>query len=375
MANTLFPLQVSPTIPSPLRRLADLAQNFLFSWYPTTGQLFRKLDSVLWRKVEGNPKLFLRCVDQGILERAADDRTVPRRRTTRVLADFDRYLRKSRCTELDELAATTWSRISARSSGCTRAFRSIRAASACSRATTARPRATWLAVRRGGAALPPGLFQPAHRPQRPTGARVSADRSAQHAALGRARRRPAEELRVKCPFAERAVRSRVWKAASAACLLLLLDTDVEENSPRTAGSRTCCTAATESAAAAGGRARRRRRARDAGARARADRVAHQRGPCGLLRARAPARVHAAGLAVRGGARGDGREHGVHDAHARERGHDVFPPDRVAHQFESYPAAARHQRRRAARPRPLRRAARRVQHDAARDPRLGAPSTA
>jgi len=42
-----FPLQVSPTIPEGLRRLADLAENFWFSWYPETGQLFRKLDAVL----------------------------------------------------------------------------------------------------------------------------------------------------------------------------------------------------------------------------------------------------------------------------------------------------------------------------------------
>ena len=62
MANTMFPLQVSPTIPPQLRRLVDLAQNFWFSWYPETGQLFRKLDTVLWRKVDGNPKLFLRDV-------------------------------------------------------------------------------------------------------------------------------------------------------------------------------------------------------------------------------------------------------------------------------------------------------------------------
>ena len=54
MPNTQFPLLVAPTLPEPLRRLADLAQNFLFSWYPSTGQLFRKLDSVLWRKVESS---------------------------------------------------------------------------------------------------------------------------------------------------------------------------------------------------------------------------------------------------------------------------------------------------------------------------------
>ncbi len=105
MTSSFFPLQVSPTIPAPLRRLADLAQNFWFSWYPETGQLFRKLDPVLWRKVEGNPKLFLRCVDQGILERAADDEAFLATYGS-VLADFDRYLRKTGAPKPDELVAT-----------------------------------------------------------------------------------------------------------------------------------------------------------------------------------------------------------------------------------------------------------------------------
>src|SRR5688572_29082217 len=102
MANTMFPLQVSPTIPPQLRRLADLAQNFWFSWYPETGQLFRKLDTVLWRKVDGNPKLFLRCVDQGILERAAAD-PVYLEGYEAVLKAFDRYLSKADAPKIEDL--------------------------------------------------------------------------------------------------------------------------------------------------------------------------------------------------------------------------------------------------------------------------------
>ena len=100
MPNSSFPLQVSPTIPQPLKRLADLAENFWFSWYPESGQLFRKLDSVLWRKVEGNPKLFLRCVDQGILERAADNAEYLEG-YAEVLHAFDDYLRPSSAALLD----------------------------------------------------------------------------------------------------------------------------------------------------------------------------------------------------------------------------------------------------------------------------------
>ena len=73
MPPSVFALQVSPRIPAPLQRLDDLAQNFWFSWYPATGQLFRKLDALLWRKVEGSPRSFLRSVDQSILDHAAAD--------------------------------------------------------------------------------------------------------------------------------------------------------------------------------------------------------------------------------------------------------------------------------------------------------------
>ena len=73
MSNSVFTLQVSPSIPPSLQRLDDLAKNFWFSWNPALGQLFRKLDPKLWRKVEGSPRLFLRSVDQSILDHAASD--------------------------------------------------------------------------------------------------------------------------------------------------------------------------------------------------------------------------------------------------------------------------------------------------------------
>ena len=137
---TLFPLQVSPTIPTPLGRLGDLSQNFLFSWSPTTGQLFRRLDGKLWRRVEGNPKLFLRCVDQGILQHAAED---PDFLATygRVVREFDEYLSKP--VKQDGLEATDLIAYFCAEFGLHESFRSIRAASACSRATTAKQRVTF----------------------------------------------------------------------------------------------------------------------------------------------------------------------------------------------------------------------------------------
>ena len=60
MSSSVFALQVSPNLPPSLQRLDDLSKNFWFSWNPALDQLFRKLDPVLWRKVEGSPRLFLR---------------------------------------------------------------------------------------------------------------------------------------------------------------------------------------------------------------------------------------------------------------------------------------------------------------------------
>ena len=91
MSNSVFALQVSPSIPPAIHRLDDLAKNFWFSWNPALGQLFRKLDPKLWRKVEGSPRQFLRSVDQSILENAATDAEFIAE-YQRILASFDEYL-------------------------------------------------------------------------------------------------------------------------------------------------------------------------------------------------------------------------------------------------------------------------------------------
>jgi starch phosphorylase len=91
MSNSVFALQVSPSIPPPIARLADLAGNFWFSWNPALGQLFRKLDPKLWRKVEGSPRLFLRSIDQSILDTAATDAGFIEE-YRRIVAAFDEYL-------------------------------------------------------------------------------------------------------------------------------------------------------------------------------------------------------------------------------------------------------------------------------------------
>jgi starch phosphorylase len=73
MNRQKFKLEVNPTLPPQLGRLAELAANLRFSWHRPTRKLFETLDPQLWKSVSGNPKLFLRCIDQARLEQAARD--------------------------------------------------------------------------------------------------------------------------------------------------------------------------------------------------------------------------------------------------------------------------------------------------------------
>jgi glycogen phosphorylase len=229
MPNTQFPLLVAPTLPEPLRRLADLAQNFLFSWYPTTGQLFRKLDSVLWRKVESNPKLFLKCVDQGILERAAEDRSFLDEYHA-LLEEFDRYLEQSPCTveglQADDLIAYFCAEY-----GLHESFPiysgglGVLAGDHCKTASDLR--LPFVAV---GLLYRQGYFN--QRIDR-NGQQVPEYPAIEppNTPLVCARTPAGEELHVLCPFADRTISVRVWKAAVGRVTVLLLDTDVEENGP------------------------------------------------------------------------------------------------------------------------------------------------
>src|ERR1700682_10821 len=73
MTHQRFTLEVSPTLPPPLRRLAERAANLRFSCHRPTRQLLERLDPDLWQAVSGNPRLFLRSVDQATLDAAAID--------------------------------------------------------------------------------------------------------------------------------------------------------------------------------------------------------------------------------------------------------------------------------------------------------------
>ena len=181
MSNSVFALQVSPEHSAFAAAARRSREEFLVQLEPALGQLFRKLDPVLWRKVEGSPRLFLRSVDQGILDHAAADASFIEE-YRRILAEFDDYLGGKPAPQ-DGLERATSSRTSAPSTAGTRASRSTPAAWACSPAITARrPAISKLPFVAVGLLYHQGYFTSAHRPQRPADSRVPADRSAQRAA-------------------------------------------------------------------------------------------------------------------------------------------------------------------------------------------------
>lgn len=86
-----FDLHVKPRLPERIRRLNDLTANLWFSWHRPTRQLFHMLDRDLWFRTGRNPRVFLRSVEQSILEMAATNDTFLGA-YRRALAEFDSYL-------------------------------------------------------------------------------------------------------------------------------------------------------------------------------------------------------------------------------------------------------------------------------------------
>ncbi len=229
MPTTLFPLLVSPTLPEPLRRLDDLAGNFWFSWHPPAGQLFRMLDSVLWRGVEGNPKLFLKCVDQGLLESAAGDREFLTAYHA-VLARFDDYLhaapdpQKTEPLAQDDLIAYFCAEFGLHE--CFPIYSGglgVLAGDHCKTASDLN--LPFVAV---GLLYRQGYFSQRidrHGGQVPTYPPIDP----RNMPLAVVTTPDGHELRVSCPFPGRAVAMRVWRAAVGRVAVLLLDTDVDGN--------------------------------------------------------------------------------------------------------------------------------------------------
>ena len=195
-----------------------------------------------WR---GNPKLFLRCVDQGILERAADDPAFIVGLPSTVLADFDRLAWLTRpASQLRSTSSRRSRRLFLRGVRTPRERPAlfgrprILAGDHCKTGERPVP-----AVRRGGPAVSPGLFHPAHRPQRaavpeypPIDPRSRRSRSRRNA--------EGQEIRVSARSGPRGGRRASGRPPSAACRCCCSTPTWPRTTPRTARSRKICTAAT-----------------------------------------------------------------------------------------------------------------------------------
>jgi len=90
MTGTRFTLEVQPILPQRLARLAELANDLLYSWDRQVRGLFFRLDRNLWEQCGHNPKVFLRRVAQQRLDEAAEDR-VYMEEYNRVLSVYETY--------------------------------------------------------------------------------------------------------------------------------------------------------------------------------------------------------------------------------------------------------------------------------------------
>jgi glycogen phosphorylase len=88
--GTTYVVEVNPTLPARLARLADLADDLSYSWDRPTRELFARLHPGLWNAVGHSPKAFLKRVDESRLKAAAED-PVFLYNFNRVLSTHDTY--------------------------------------------------------------------------------------------------------------------------------------------------------------------------------------------------------------------------------------------------------------------------------------------
>lgn len=73
MDSSHYSLEVKPEIPETIAGLQGLSENLLYSWQGSIRALFSQLDRPLWLACKQNPKLFLRRIDEQLLNAAARD--------------------------------------------------------------------------------------------------------------------------------------------------------------------------------------------------------------------------------------------------------------------------------------------------------------
>jgi starch phosphorylase len=229
MEPRVFSLQVYPRLPEAIERLAELASNLWFSWHPPTRRLFGMIDAELWWRTGENPKFFLRCVDQGVLDRAAQDEVFIGS-YRKVLAEFDAYqevpLRRYKAAGLKENDLVAYF---CAEYGFHESFPiysgglGILAGDHCKTASDLRM--PFVGV---GLLYRQGYFNQAidrHGNQVPEYPLINAEDIPVKPAVDAEGR----DVTVSCPFPERTVRAKVWRARVGRVRVLLLDTDIAEN--------------------------------------------------------------------------------------------------------------------------------------------------
>jgi starch phosphorylase len=231
MTGKSFSLEVEARLPARIARLAELGSNFWYSWHRATRQLVFMLDSELWWRVDRNPRVFLRCVDQRRLDNAAQNETFLGL-YRKVLVEFDAYLEQG----LDGYAPAQLQRDDLIAYFCAEfgyhesfpiysGGLGILAGDHCK--TASDMRLPFVAVgllyrsgyfkqlidRHGNQVVEHPYLRPGDGPVEPVPGPDGGD------------------LRVKCPIDGAEVTVKVWRTRVGRVTVLLLDTDVEENEP------------------------------------------------------------------------------------------------------------------------------------------------
>ena len=229
MTGACFPVEVNAIVPAAIARLEELAGNLRFSWHRPTRSLFFTLDSELWTRVGGNPKLFLRCVDQATLDRAAVDAEFLER-YQRVLDGFDAYRADTKHGGAVQLDAGDTVAYFCAEYGFHESFPmysgglGILAGDHCKQASDLG--LEFVAV---GLLYRQGYFT---QTLDADGYQIATYRDFEHQDLPveLVRGPDGREVRVRCPLPRRAVELRVWRAMVGRVPVYLLDSNVEENS-------------------------------------------------------------------------------------------------------------------------------------------------
>jgi starch phosphorylase len=228
--STVHSIQVVPRIPAAIGRLDELVANLWFSWSPRLRELLARLDPELWLGVEANPRRFLRCVHQDVLDAASQDETFLRKYRA-LLAEFEIHLQRPTAPYLDAgLDENDLVAYFSAEYGFHESFPiysgglGILAGDHCKTASDLNLRfvAIGLLYRQGyfrqridrhGQQLPE--YPPINPTDMPIKAACTPDGSA---------------AVIECPFPDRIVFAKVWQVEVGRIPVLLLDTDIDRNS-------------------------------------------------------------------------------------------------------------------------------------------------